>query len=201
LTPKALYHLLDPLTLRGISGRRPRAEGDGRGGAKAQGGMDPTTPGENELIYRRTLRQADRPLALNADLILLLKAIDGTRSLAEIAAQTRLPPEVVRPAVKRLLAQGLIEPVPRPPVFPGRRFIQELYQALSMAIGPMARFLLEENMAELRLDPDRLTLAQAAELGNRLALEVPDGNSRLKFKQAILAILNRISSADRSRSP
>lgn len=161
--------------------------------------MDPKRPGAEDPIYRRSLARGGGDLSLDADTILVLRAVDGASGAAEIARKTRLSPAAVRRGIETLRAQGLIEALPRPPAFPARPFLQELYRALSRAIGPMARLLLEEGLAELRLDPDRLSLEQAAELAQRIALEIPNGERRLEFQQAILAVLNRAT--DRSRSP
>jgi hypothetical protein len=90
--------------------------------------------------------------------------------------------------------QGPIEPTPKPKAFLDKAFLQALRIHLSRIIGPMAEILLEDGLAELNLDPRRMTVDQAAELVNHLALEIPDEKSRLGFKKAMIPILNTASS-------
>jgi hypothetical protein len=63
---------------------------------------------------------------------------------------------------------------------------------LARFIGPMADIVVEETLAELRLDAAALPVDQAAEIINRVALEIPDDDSRIGFKKSMVAILNQV---------
>jgi hypothetical protein len=91
-----------------------------------------------------------------------------------------------------LLAQGLIEPVQReiPPL--DRSFLNAMRANLARAIGPMAEILMEEVLVEMGLDASRIPVEQAAELINRIALEIPGDAGRIQFKKSMIPILNQV---------
>jgi hypothetical protein len=62
---------------------------------------------------------------------------------------------------------------------------------LSRVIGPMAEILIDDVMAEMSLNPSHIPADQAAEIINRLALEIPDEASQIQFKKSMIPILNK----------
>jgi hypothetical protein len=64
---------------------------------------------------------------------------------------------------------------------------------LARLIGPMADIVVEDIVTELKLDADAIPMEQAAEIINRIALEIPDEDGRIRFKKAMIAILNKLN--------
>jgi hypothetical protein len=153
--------------------------------------MDAKPPGGPGIVYRKNIRKDIQTVSLDADMIRLLRAIHETKSLARIAAETKMEPATLQKNLDKLLGQGLIEPAPKSTIVLDRAFIQAVQLNLSRAIGPMAGILLEDNLADLNLNASRMTLDQAAELVNHLALEIPDEKIRLQFKKSMIPVLNK----------
>jgi DNA-binding transcriptional regulator YhcF (GntR family) len=123
-------------------------------------------------------------------MIRLLLAIDKNKSLQQIAAEVDLNPSAFKRALDKLLEQGLIEPVSPTSASLDQRFLQVLRLQLSQAIGPMAEILIEDVISEMALSSSEIPVNQAAELIATLSLEIPDENSRMTFKKAMLEFLN-----------
>jgi hypothetical protein len=97
--------------------------------------------------------------------------------------------------LRRLLEQGLIESVRRSTPLLGRTFLQLLQLNLARAIGPMAQIVIDEGLAEMRIDPAGIPADQAADLVNRIALEIPDDAIRARFKKSMIPIINQATSS------
>jgi predicted transcriptional regulator len=144
------------------------------------------------LYFRKRIRKDLEPVSLDADMIRLLLAIDERKSLYQIAAEVEMDAAAFKKNLKKLLEQGLIEAVQRRAARVDQRFLPTLRMNLARVIGPMADIVVDDCMAELKLDAAAIALEQAAELINRVALEIPNEDGRIRFKKSMIAILNQV---------
>lgn len=144
------------------------------------------------LYFRKRIRKDLEPVSLDADMIRLLLAIDERKSLYQIAAEVEMGAAAFKKNLKKLLEQGLIEAVQRRAARVDQRFLPTLRMNLARVIGPMADIVVDDCMAELKLDAAAIALEQAAELINRIALEIPSEDGRIRFKKSMIAILNQV---------
>ena len=70
-------------------------------------------------------------------------------------------------------------------------FIQALKKNLSRAVGPMAEILIEDVAADMNLSTREIPLGQAAEFIGSLAMEIPDEESSVQFKKAMLELIKK----------
>lgn len=143
------------------------------------------------LYFRKRIRRDLEPVSLDADMIRLLLAIDERKSLYQIAAEVEMDAATFKKNLKKLLAQGLIETVQKAAAMVDKNFLPAVRLHLARVIGPMADIVVDDSVAELKLDAALLPVEQAAELINRLALEIPTEDGRIRFKKAVIAILNK----------
>ncbi len=143
------------------------------------------------LYFRKRIRRDLEPVSLDADMIRLLLAIDERKSLYQIAAEVEMDAATFKKNLKKLLAQGLIETVQKAAAMVDKNFLPAVRLHLARIIGPMADIVVDDSVAELKLDAALLPVEQAAELINRLALEIPTEDGRVRFKKAVIAILNK----------
>ncbi|MCU0539619.1 MAG: hypothetical protein MUF46_06995 [Desulfobacterales bacterium] len=149
------------------------------------------TPGDS-VHYRKKIRKDMQAVSLNADMIRLLMVIEEGKSLYQISAEAEMDAPTFKQTLAALLAQGLIEPVQRDAQPLDRSFLNALRSNLTRVVGPMAEILMEEVLAEMGLDAARFPLEQAADIINRVALEIPDEGSRIQFKKSMIPILNKV---------
>jgi hypothetical protein len=152
--------------------------------------MDFTSTQSTALYFRKKIRKDLQTVSLNADMIRLLLAIDERKSLSQIAAEAQMDAAALKKNLKSLLEQGLIEAVPKPPVQMDSRLLQSVRMNLTRVIGPIADIVVDDGVAQLKLDCTSISLEQAAELINHLALEIPDEDNRIRFKRAMMPILH-----------
>jgi len=154
--------------------------------------MEVTSKTGAGVYYRKRIRRDLQSVSLNADMIRLLLVIDEYKSLYQISAEAEMDAATFKRTLGRLLEQGLVEPVQRDALPLDRTFLHAMRLNLSRLIGPMAEILIDEVTTEMGLSPSHIPADQAAEIINRLALEIPDEPSRIQFKKSMIPILNKV---------
>jgi DNA-binding IclR family transcriptional regulator len=144
------------------------------------------------VCYRKRIRRDLQSVSLNADMIRLLLVIDERKSLYQISAEAEMDAATFKRTLGSLLEQGLIEPVQRESLPLGQAFLHAMQLNLSRVVGPMAEILIDDVMAETGFSPSHIPADQAAEIINRLALEIPDEASQIQFKKSMIPLLNKV---------
>lgn len=153
--------------------------------------MDIGRPDQPEIFYRKIHRKDHDQIALDADMIRLLIAIDKKKSLSQIAAEVQMETETLKKNLAKLIRLGLVEPVKKDLPVLDKIFLQALKINLSKAIGPIAEFLIEEVASEMAITDPGIPVHQAAEMIATLSHEIPDAEKRIEFKKSMMDILNK----------
>ena len=153
--------------------------------------MDIGKPDQPEIFYRKIHRKDHDQIALNAEMIRLLIAIEETKSLSQIAAEVQMEPVSLKKNLGKLIQLGLVEPVKKGLPVLDKIFLQALNINLSKAIGPIAEFLIEEVASQMEITDPGIPVHQAAEMITTLSHEIPDAEKRIEFKKSMMDILNK----------
>ena len=153
--------------------------------------MDIGRPEQPEIYYRKIHGKDHEQIALDADMIRLLLAIDEKKSLSQIAAEVQMETATLKKTLGKLIQLGLVEPVKKGLPVLDKIFLQALNINLSKAIGPMAEFLIEEVASEMQITGPGIPVHQAAEMIATLSHEIPDAEKRMEFKKSMMDILNK----------
>ena len=153
--------------------------------------MDIGRPEQPEIYYRKIHGKDHEQIALDADMIRLLLAIDEKKSLSQIAAEVHMETVTLKKTLGKLIQLGLVEPVKKGLPVLDKIFLQALNINLSKAIGPMAEFLIEEVASEMQITEPGIAVHQAAEMITTLSHEIPDPEKRIEFKKSMMDILNK----------
>jgi hypothetical protein len=155
--------------------------------------MEVTSKTGAGVYYRKRIRRDLPSVSLNADMIRLLLVIDDRKSLYQISAEAEMDAATFKRTLGSLLEQGLIEPVQRDTLPLDHIFLHAMRLNLSRVIGPMAEILIDDVMAEMGLNPSHIPVDQAAEIINRIALEIPDEPGQIRFKKSMIPLLNKVT--------
>ncbi len=153
--------------------------------------MDIGRPEQPEIFYRKIHRKDHDQIALDAEMIRLLIAIDEKKSLSQIAAEVQMEPTTLKKNLGKLIQLGLVEPIKKGLPVLDKIFLQALNINLSRAIGPMAELLIEEVASEMEITGPGIPVHQAAEMITTLSHEIPDPEKRIEFKKSMMDILNK----------
>ena len=73
-----------------------------------------------------------------------------------------------------------------------KEFFDFLKVQLNLAVGPIAEFLIEDEIQELGGEPTKIPIHHAAELVDSLARQVRRKEKRILFQQAMIKKINEI---------
>ena len=132
------------------------------------------------MIFRRTVTNALGDFSLDRQTLNIYMQLNGTDTLGQLATTAGTNLGTMRGLISKLLKLGLIEAVKKDIVMLDGDFFRYLINQLSLATGPIASVLIEDEVHGLGYEVDQFPGYRAAELVDRLAAEI-----RRKEKKAI----------------
>jgi len=143
------------------------------------------------MFFRKVTPADSNEIRLNADMIRLLMVIDENKDLLQISNEVGMDISMLSQILSKLLKLKLIEPVEKKNRFLSKKFLEDLRLNLSQAIGPMAKILIEDTVAEMELKMSEIPGHQVAELISNIAREVPEENNQIEFKKTMIEIMKK----------
>ncbi len=120
--------------------------------------------------------------------------VDGKRTIADIAQQLGLDPNIVWHTAKSLYQMGLLEPAPGfeiPSELVGDKFFVLLRSELVQVMGAISEIIIDEEVSALGESRERFPKDRAPELVERISQSIRNEQKRLRFQQAMLNELLR----------
>lgn len=130
--------------------------------------------------------------SLDSQMLKVLLALDGAKHLDAIAHETGISASDTRHIADKLFGLELVTRVQPAAACLPATFAQSLEDELSQAVGPIAGIIIEDELADMNLAVDRIPVALAAELINRLAGQVPRAEKRTMFQRNMLEALKTL---------
>jgi hypothetical protein len=146
------------------------------------------------LVFKESIKGDLGEFSLDSHMLKVLTALDGKKNLASVSRSLNMNMGKLKEVLTRLHGYQLIEKVENAVSMLDKEFFDFLTDQLSLAIGPIAEFLIEDEIRELGDDSTRIPLRRAAELVNLLARQIPRKEKRVGFQQAMV---NKIKEAHR----
>jgi len=153
--------------------------------------MDFFSPDQPKIFFRKITQINSNEIRLNADMIRLLIAIDETKELDQIANEVGMDHARINTTLSKLLELKLVELIQTDIPFLDKDFMTALKINLSQAVGPMAEILIDDVAVEMNLSVSEIPKSQAAEFISMLSLEIPDEDSSVQFKKAMLELIKK----------
>ena len=134
--------------------------------------MDLSSGDISFLIFRRTVSNGLGDFSLDRQTLNVYMQLNGEETLGQLAEKTGKNLGNLRGVISNLLKQGLIEAVQKDIVMLDGDFFRYLINQLSLAIGPIASVLIEDEVHSIGYEVDRFPGYRAGELVDRLAAEI-----------------------------
>jgi hypothetical protein len=135
------------------------------------------------LVFERIVRNELGEFSMDHRTLTVLIELDGQTDLAGVAQSAGLTMSQVREVIARLLQLGLIRPVTSTLNFLDQDFVEHLTAQLSLAVGPIAGLLLEDEMHDMGFSPEKFPIQRTPELIDRLAREIRRDDKKSAFKK------------------
>ncbi len=143
-----------------------------------------------KIIFRRVISANFGEVSLDSKMLTVLMEIDGSKDVEKVAANTDLDITVCAEVLKKLARINLIEPINGGDDEPANaildeNFIDSLLSEFSIAVGPIADVIFEDEVSDMGESVDSFPQSKTAELVNRLAAQIPRDDKKISFKQAM----------------
>ncbi len=153
-------------------------------------------PDLSRVVFRMSQREVAGEISLKPQAWRVLTAIDGTRTVADIADALGITIQVVAEIVQGLFKSGFLEIAPGSPPPPETAAeIQPLIllsKEFARAMGPMADIILDEEIEALGETRGNFPVDRFPELVERLCASIRSESKRLAFQQTMLGIIRRL---------
>ncbi|MBU2487820.1 MAG: hypothetical protein KKA60_00355 [Proteobacteria bacterium] len=149
--------------------------------------MDELKGDLSRRIFKRLIKGGLGEYSLDGQMIAVLVELDGQKTVGAIAEGSKIPPDVMRRVLAKLLQLKVIESVEVSVRILDEDFLAVLNRELSLAIGPIAEVVMEDAAADLGQNLDIFPGNQAAELVDYISQEITRDDRRNTFRQNMAA--------------
>ncbi|MBU1172136.1 MAG: hypothetical protein KKD44_21485 [Proteobacteria bacterium] len=144
------------------------------------------------VVIKRVVNSNIGEVSLDSQMLNVLMHIDGVRNIGEVARVMKVDMHSLKETLQRLDRLNLIEAdVATVPTL-DHNFFDFLANHLSIAMGPMAEILIEDEIREIGISKDKIPTHRAAELVDILAREIPRDEKKIQFQQIMLKKLKNM---------
>jgi len=134
--------------------------------------MDFSSSEISSMVFKRVVRQNIGEFPLDHQMLSVFVELDGKAPLGAVAQKTGLNMSSMREIIAKLMQNGLVEKVDQEIVMLDKDFFEFLMAHLSIAVGPVAQVLIEDEVENLGYEPSRFPSHRVAELVDHLAQEI-----------------------------
>ena len=138
------------------------------------------------LVFKGLVKDTLDEFSIDTQMLKVLSQLDGRKNLASVSRAINMDMKILREVLTRLYSVNLIAKVDKSVPMLNKEFFNFLVAQLSFALGPIAEFLIEEEIREFGDDPAKVPRRRAAELVNLLARQIPRKEKRVAFQQAMV---------------
>lgn len=144
------------------------------------------------VVLKRVVTSDLGEVSLDSQMLNVLMQIDGKKKLSDISQELKMEMTSLKEILLRLDKLNLIEAdVATVPTL-SEEFFDFLSEQLSIAMGPMAEILIEDEIQALDSDRNKIPTHRAAELVDILAREIPRDEKKVVFQQTMLKRLKNL---------
>lgn len=146
------------------------------------------------MIFKRTIREDAGEVPLTGRMLMVLLALDGKKNLAALSHFLQLNIETVKEIISKLHTLELVEELAVSEPVINAEFFDFLKIRLSLAMGPIAALIVEEEIQEFSNASNEIPLHRAAELVDLLSRQIHRDTKRVEFQQAMVKKIKEIGS-------
>ncbi len=146
------------------------------------------------LVFKRASKGDSGKFPLNSQMLEVYFELDGKKTLGEVAKKAGLDIQTLKKVVSSLLKVKLIEQVNLSAPLLDKSFFEYVFVHLSLAIGPLAKILIQDALEDLKHTASDFPVSRAAELIEMLGRDIYDDEEKNKFRQNMVLKLKEYRS-------
>ena len=149
--------------------------------------MDFSSSEISSTVFRRIVRDDIGKFPLDHQTLAVFMELDGEAPLSKIAQKSGLNMSTMREIIASLMQNGLVEKVDKEIVTLDEDFFDYLLSHLSLALGPIAQVLIEDEVHNLGHDISQFPGNRVAELVDNLSQEIRRQEKKAVFLKMMAA--------------
>jgi DNA-binding transcriptional ArsR family regulator len=134
--------------------------------------MDYSSSELSAMVFKRVVRQDFEKFPLDRQTLSVFMELDGKVPLGSVAQKVGLKMSTMRQLIAKLVQNGLVRKVEQGISALDKDFFDHLVVHLSLAVGPIAKVLIEEEVEGLGYKLAQFPVHRVAELVDKLAREI-----------------------------
>ena len=151
--------------------------------------MDVLSGNISSMVFKQVVTEGTGDITLDSSLLNVFLALNGKKNLGIIAKETGLNMGEIGNAISRLLQLKLTESAAEDILMADDEFFNFLNTQLSLAVGPVAEILIDDEIANMDHGISKFPAFRAAELVEILAMTIEREEKRSVFK---LSMVNKL---------
>ena len=138
------------------------------------------------MIFKQVVTGGMGDITLDSGLLNVFMELDGKKNLGMIAQKTGLNMGEIREAISKLLKIKLVESSTENILMVDGEFLNFLNAQLSLAVGPIAEVLIEDEIVNMGHGISKFPASKAAELVEMIAMTIEHEEKRSVFKVSMV---------------
>jgi hypothetical protein len=138
------------------------------------------------MVFKRLLSDDLGDFSLDQKMLTVFMELDGQKNLGAVARKAGLNMSSMREVISKLLQLKLIEKVEEKILFLDNDFIEYLFGQFSLAVGPIAQVLIEDEVRDMGFAVSQFPIQRVAELVDRLSREIRRDEKKSTFKRNMI---------------
>ena len=151
--------------------------------------MDVLSGNISSKIFKQVVTGGTGDITLDGSLLNVFLELDGKKNLGIIAQKTGLNMGEIRDSISRLLHLKLVELATEDFLMADEEFFNFLNSQLSLAVGPVAEVLIEDEIANMDHGISNFPAFKAPELVEKLAMTIEREEKKSAFT---LSMVNKL---------
>lgn len=144
------------------------------------------------LVFKGSVKSDIGEFSLDSLMLKVLMNLDGKKDLASVHRSLNMNMETLKNVLTKLYNLELIIKVEKTVSMLDNNFFAFLQSHLSLAMGPIAELLIEDEVIELGDRSKTIPCNRAAELVDLLARQIPRKEKKIVFQEAMLKKIKEI---------
>ena len=145
-------------------------------------------------VFKRSFKDDIGEVALNGRMLKVFLELDGEKNIARLSQMLPMNIDTLKEIITKLHKLRLVEKVMSAPPVLNDDFLDFLKKQLSLAMGPIAEFLVEDEVLEFSHNTNEISFDHAPELVDLLARQIRREEKRIAFQQVMVKKLNDMAS-------
>lgn len=151
---------------------------------------------QSQVVFKLSNNEIKNEISLKPEAWRVLTQANGVRSVAEIAQNLGMDADATFKIADSLLQAHILEvapgsvPAPSPTV--GKAFFEEIAHELTLAMGPLAGFIIEDEISALGETSESFPRDRLADLVEHVSAAVKDNDRRINFQRVMLEAIRKL---------